>query len=169
MGHFYYWEGWESPFSHIQVLTLLPDESWTLSLRQTVAAATGGASRLRSGSGGELRTVLREVARGRRQGRHTTGTPIAQYSSIPGFSLRVLRVQFNRAPNASIYEPKSYSPRTKPLPSQVPAAAAAAMSLQSCPTLCDPIDGSPPGSPIPGILQARTLEWVVISISNPSP
>ena len=62
MGHFYYWEGWESPFSHIQVLTLLPDESWTLSLRQTVAAATGGASRLRSGSGGELRTVLREVA-----------------------------------------------------------------------------------------------------------
>ena len=43
---------------------------------------------------------------------------------------------------------------------------AAAKSLQSCPTLCDPIDGSPPGSPIPGILQARTLEWVVISFSN---
>ena len=42
-------------------------------------------------------------------------------------------------------------------------AAAAAKSLQSCPTLCDPIDGSPPGSPIPGILQARTLEWVAIS------
>ena len=40
-------------------------------------------------------------------------------------------------------------------------AAAAAKSLQSCPILCDPIDGSPPGSPIPGILQARTLEWVV--------
>ena len=47
-----------------------------------------------------------------------------------------------------------------------PAAAAAAKSLQSCPTLCDPIDGSPPGSPIPGILQARTLEWVAISLSN---
>ena len=46
------------------------------------------------------------------------------------------------------------------------AAAAAAKSLQSCPTLCDPIDGSPPGSPVPGILQARTLEWVAISISN---
>ena len=46
------------------------------------------------------------------------------------------------------------------------AAAAAAASLQSCPTLCDPIDGSPPGSPIPGILQARTLEWVAISFSN---
>ena len=39
-------------------------------------------------------------------------------------------------------------------------------SLQSCPTLCDPIDGSPPGSPIPGILQARSLEWVAISFSN---
>ena len=46
------------------------------------------------------------------------------------------------------------------------AAAAAAKSLQSCPTLCDPIDSSPPGSPIPGILQARTLEWVAISCSN---
>ena len=46
------------------------------------------------------------------------------------------------------------------------AAAAATKSLQSCPTLCDPIDGSPPGSPIPRILQARTLEWVAISFSN---
>ena len=46
------------------------------------------------------------------------------------------------------------------------AAAAAAKSLQSCLTLCDPIDGSPPGSPIPGILQARALEWVSISFSN---
>ena len=45
-------------------------------------------------------------------------------------------------------------------------AAAAAKSLQSCPILCDPIDGSPPGSPDPGILQARTLEWVAISFSN---
>ena len=44
--------------------------------------------------------------------------------------------------------------------------AAAAKSLQSCPTLCDPIDDSPPGSPVPGILQARTLEWVTISLSN---
>ena len=44
-------------------------------------------------------------------------------------------------------------------------AAAAAKSLQSCPTLCDPTDGSPPGSPVPGILQARTLEWVAISFS----
>ena len=45
-------------------------------------------------------------------------------------------------------------------------AAAAAKSLQSCPTLCDLIDGSPPGSPVPGILQARILEWVAISFSN---
>ena len=48
----------------------------------------------------------------------------------------------------------------------VSAAGAAAKSLQSCPTLCDPIDGSPPGSPVPGILQARTLEWVAISFSD---
>ena len=46
------------------------------------------------------------------------------------------------------------------------AAAAAAKSLQSCPTLCDPIDGSPPGFPIPGILQTRTLEWVAIPFSS---
>ena len=44
--------------------------------------------------------------------------------------------------------------------------AAAAKSLQSCPTLCDSIDGSPSGSPVPGILQARTLEWVAVSFSN---
>ena len=53
-----------------------------------------------------------------------------------------------------------------PSPQSLSAAAAAAKSLQSCPTLCDPIDGSPPGSPVPGILQARTLEWVAISFSN---
>ena len=46
------------------------------------------------------------------------------------------------------------------------AAAAAGKSFQSCPTLCDAIDGSPPGSPVPGILQARVLEWVAISFSN---
>ena len=49
---------------------------------------------------------------------------------------------------------------------EITAAAAAAKSLQSCLTLCDPIDGSPPSSPLPGILQARTLEWVAISFSN---
>ena len=48
----------------------------------------------------------------------------------------------------------------------LPAATAAAKPLQSCPTLCDPRDGSPPGSAVPGVLQARTLEWVAISFSN---
>ena len=52
------------------------------------------------------------------------------------------------------------------LKSQKDPAAAAAKSLQSCPTMCDPIDGSPPGSSVPGILQARTLEWGAISFSN---
>ena len=50
--------------------------------------------------------------------------------------------------------------------SPIEGCSAAAKSLQSCPTLCDPIDGSPPGSLVPGILQARTLEWVAISFSN---
>ena len=57
-------------------------------------------------------------------------------------------------------------PPGKPEIENIYAAAAAAKSLQSCPTLRDPIDGGPPGSPIPGILQARTLEWVAISFSN---
>ena len=48
----------------------------------------------------------------------------------------------------------------------ISAAAAAAKSYQLCPTLCDPIDGSPQGSPVPGILQTRTLEWVAISFSK---
>ena len=55
---------------------------------------------------------------------------------------------------------------SRSLPIPVAAAAAAAKLLQSCPTLCDPIDSSPPGSPIPESLQARTLEWVAISFSN---
>ena len=57
-------------------------------------------------------------------------------------------------------------PSPSPLLIAAAVATAAARSLQSCPTLCDPIDGSPPGSPVPGILQARTLEWVAISFSN---
>ena len=61
---------------------------------------------------------------------------------------------------------KTFSKRNVTLAFAMVAAAAAAKSLQPCPTLCDPIDGSPPGSPIPGILQARTLEWVAISFSN---
>ena len=62
---------------------------------------------------------------------------------------------------------KEISTKIIPLDSIDPkAAAAAAKLLQSCLTLCDPIDGSQPGSPIPGILQARILEWVAISLSN---
>ena len=54
----------------------------------------------------------------------------------------------------------------KRCPISVAIAAVATKSLQSCPTLCDPIDSSPPSSPVPGILQARTLEWVAIPLSN---
>ena len=71
---------------------------------------------------------------------------------IAGQSLKKLNVEFP-------YDPAIPFLGTYP-------AAAAAKSLQSCPTLCDPIDGSPPGSATPGILQARTLEWVAISFSN---
>ena len=61
-------------------------------------------------------------------------------------------------------EPPAQEDTDNRAPSTV--AAAAAKSLQSCSTLCDPIDGSPPGSPIPGIIQARTLEWVAISFCS---
>ena len=60
--------------------------------------------------------------------------------------------------------PHAYASDLRPLQPQL--AAAAAKSLQSCPTLCDPIAGSPPGSSVPGILQARTPDWVAISFSN---
>ena len=61
-------------------------------------------------------------------------------------------------------EPRSPALQADSLPTALQVAAT--KTLQSCPTLCDPIDGSPPGSPVPGILQARTLEWVAISFSN---
>ena len=62
--------------------------------------------------------------------------------------------------------PSSRSSLSFPLTLLFSRTFAAAKSLQSCPTLCDPLDGSPPGSPVPGILQARTLEWVTISFSG---
>ena len=68
--------------------------------------------------------------------------------------------------NKDKFSPSGFISRINKVLSKGSAAAAAAKSLQSCPTLCDPIDGSPPGSPIPRILQARTLEWVAISFSN---
>ena len=71
-------------------------------------------------------------------------------------------------PRSPLLQPDSLpsEPPGKPIYLSASAAAAAAKSLQLCPTLCDPINGSPPGSAIPGILQARTLEWVAISFSN---
>ena len=65
-----------------------------------------------------------------------------------------------------LYMPENASTTLMELPSGFTPGSAAAKSLQSCPTLCEPIDGSPPGSAVPGMLQARTLEWVAISFSN---
>jgi len=61
---------------------------------------------------------------------------------------------------------KEYDKAVSCHPAYLTDMQSAAKSLQSCPTLCDPIDGSPPGSPVPGILQARTMEWVAISFST---
>ena len=73
----------------------------------------------------------------------------------------------SRGPTNPGIEPRPFALQEDCLPSEpLRKGAAAAKSLQSCPTLHDPIDGSPPGSPVPGILQARTLEWVAISFSN---
>ena len=80
----------------------------------------------------------------------------------------LLCIEFSRQEYGSICATASLSIicgcRSRLLP--CPAAAAAAKSLQSCLTLCDPIDSSPPGSPVPGILQARILEWIAMSFSN---
>ena len=72
----------------------------------------------------------------------------------------------NKKARAVILTTEKIDFKTKTNETKKDIAATAAKSLQLCPTLCDPIDGSPPGSPIPGILQARTLEWVAISFSN---
>ena len=81
---------------------------------------------------------------------------------FPRYVSNYLGDHLSKAQSASFWIPL----RVKCRWAAAAAAAAAAKSLQSCPTLCDPIDGSPPGSPVPGILQARTLEWVAISFSN---
>ena len=77
---------------------------------------------------------------------------------IVGIGADLTEIKEEKCTKNRCYLPETNSPFT--------AAAAAAKSLQSCSTLCDPADGSPPGSPVPGILQARTLEWVAISFSN---
>ena len=77
------------------------------------------------------------------------------------FQMFMLSLEKAKEPKMKL--PASVGSSEKPESSRNTSAA---KSLQSCPTLCDPINGSPPGSPIPGILQARTLEWVAISFSN---
>ena len=85
---------------------------------------------------------------------------------VPGIELRSLHWQANSLSLTHQESHYSYYHHFIILKPQTKVAAAAANSLQSCPTLCDLIDGSPPGSAIPGILQARILEWVAISFSN---
>ena len=86
---------------------------------------------------------------------------------FPNSLSKVINLKFVSFPSSeSISCPHTYTLLPKRLLAGHMAAAAAAKSHQSCPTLCDPIDGSPQGSPVPGILLARTLEWVAISFSN---
>ena len=90
------------------------------------------------------------------------------------FNRRIIALQYcvgfchtsTRISHRYTYVPSLWTSLPSLIPPHTSAAAAAAKLLQSCPTLCDPIEGSPPGSSIPGILQARTLEWVAISFPN---
>ena len=88
------------------------------------------------------------------------------YRWIHSFNKRHQQIKHGVPPSAQfLFTPTPFALDIE-APVKLSERSAAAKSLQSCPTLCDPIDGSPPGSPIPGILQARTLEWVAISFSN---
>ena len=90
-----------------------------------------------------------------------------QNGIILSYKKEYIWVSSNEVDETGAYYTQWSKPERKtPIQYAAAAAAAAAKSLQSCPTLCDPIDGSPAGSPVPGILQARTLEWVAISFSN---
>jgi len=88
--------------------------------------------------------------------------------SVSGFLLLAIpwTAAYQAPPPMGFSRQEYWSGLPLPSPHQMPAAAAAAKSLQLCPPLCDPIDGSPPGSLVPGILQTRALEWVAISFSN---
>jgi len=89
-----------------------------------------------------------------------------KYTIPPLTHLHTKILAYEDTPHVTLQLEKKLGKKTKWEKRTSWAAAAAAKSLQSCLTLCDPIDGSPPGSPIPGILQARTLEWVAISLSK---
>ena len=102
---------------------------------------------------------------------HVITRGIVPYLACPTSPLRCsffskLAFAMDKTSDSSLCLYQEPRPTRKGSSSTLPAAAGAAKSLQSCPTLCDPIDGSSPGSPVPGILQARTLEWVAISFSN---
>ena len=89
------------------------------------------------------------------------------FTFISGTLINRDNVQISTGHLRSVSErSSSYLPHPANCYFYILAAAAAAKSFQSCPTLCDPTDGSPPGSPVPGILQARILEWVAISFSS---
>ena len=88
------------------------------------------------------------------------------YFSLPNKKASVISVTDNNTNYIDKIALASFSNKEKATQFQALIFIAAAKSLQSCPTLCDPIDGSPPGSPVPGILQAKTLEWVSVSFSN---
>jgi len=101
-----------------------------------------------------------------REERRDTGRPLTLYSSW-GRDTGGLGLWVGSGTKAGTWDASSHvSQRSMLRPHSAAAAAAAAKSLQSCPTPCNPLDGSPPGSPVRGILQARTLEWVAISFSN---
>ena len=95
---------------------------------------------------------------------HTT----ALISDASKVSSKFSKLGFNSTRTKNLQMSKLHLEKAEETEIKLPTctAAATAESLQSCPTLCDPVDGSPPGSPVPGILQARTLEWVAISFSN---
>ena len=92
----------------------------------------------------------------------------SQLLASPASSILLLRAPLNQIVYVRCQQDAKFSIDTQYILSTftLVLAAAAAKLLQSCPTLCHPIDGSPPGSPVPGILQARTSEWVAISFSN---
>ena len=82
---------------------------------------------------------------------------------VPSFIQQIFCYCFLLAENTTVIKRRTVPQH---LGSNIGDAAATAKSLQSCLTLCNPVDGNPPGSPVPGILQARTLEWVAIAFSN---